>query len=154
MQTAKQLSVSLVNKPGRLAAMLTALSKDKVNFRALSVMDSGDRGTVRFVPSAEQFAAATEVLDRLNVRYEATDVLLVEVPNQPGAFRKICERLAADHLNIDYAYASFAERGAKGGGLAVFKVNNLLKAQKVLGENGSPASRKKLPMRRPPMRAR
>jgi hypothetical protein len=88
------------------------------------------------------------------VRYEATDVLLVEVPNQPGAFRKICERLAADHLNIDYAYASFAERGAKGGGLAVFKVNNLLKAQKVLGENGSPASRKKLPMRRPPMRAR
>jgi len=154
MQTAKQLSVSLINKPGRLAAMLTALSKDKVNFRALSVMDSGDRGTVRFVPSPEQFAAATEVLDRLNVRYEATDVLLVEVPNQPGAFRKICERLAAEHLNIDYAYASFAERGTKGGGLAVIKVNNLLKAQKVLGENGAPVSRKKLPMRRPPMRAR
>ncbi len=154
MQTAKQLSVSLVNKPGRLAAMLTALSKDKVNFRALSVMDSGDRGTVRFVPSPEQFTAATGVLDRLNVRYEAHEVLLVEVANQPGAFRKVCERLAAEHLNIDYAYASFAERGAKGGGLAVFKVNSLPKAQKVLGENGAPASRKKLPVRRPPLRAR
>lgn len=43
MQTAKQLSVSLVNKPGRLADMLTALSKEKVNFRALAVMDSGER---------------------------------------------------------------------------------------------------------------
>ena len=154
MQTAKQLSVTLVNKPGRLAAMLTALSKSKVGFQALAVMDSGDRGTVRFVPNQEQYADATEVLDRLNVRYEPTDVLMVEVPNQPGAFRKICERLAAEHLNIDYAYASFAERGAKGGGRAVIKVNNLLKAQRVLGVNGSPIARKKLPVRRPPMRSR
>ncbi len=153
MHTAKQLSVSLINKPGRLAAMLTALNKGKVNFRALAVMDSGDRGTVRFVPDRDQFAAATEVLDKLNVRYDATEVLLVEVPNQPGAFRKICERLAAEHLNIDYAYASFAERGAKGGGLAVFKVNNLAKAQQVVSENGIPANRRRLPVRRPPVRA-
>ena len=32
MQTAKQLSVSLVNKPGRLADMLVALNKGKVIF--------------------------------------------------------------------------------------------------------------------------
>jgi len=154
MQTAKQLSVSLVNKPGRLAAMLTALAKSKVGFQALAVMDSGDRGTVRFVPNPDQFAAATEVLDRLNVRYEPTEVLMVEVPNQPGAFRKICERLAAEHLNIDYAYASFAERSVKKGGLAIIKVNDLAKAQKVLGVNGTSTPRKKLPVRRPPVRSR
>jgi len=147
MQTAKQLSVSLVNKPGRLAAMLAALTKGKVSFRALAVMDSGDRGTVRFVPS--DFAAAKQVLDSLNIRCEAANVLLVEVPKQAGAFRNLCERLAGGHLNIDYAYASFAEHGAKGGGLAVIKVNNLVKAQKVLSENGSGTSRKTLPVRRP-----
>ena len=58
MQTAKQLSVSLVNKPGRLADVLMALSKGKVNLRALAVMDSGDRGTVRFVPDDPDAAAA------------------------------------------------------------------------------------------------
>ncbi len=148
MQMAKQLSVSLVNKPGRLAAMLTALNKGKVDFRALAVMDSGDRGTVRFVP--DDFQAATKVLDKINIRYDAADVLLVEVPSQPGAFRKICERLAADHLNIDYAYSSFAsERGAKGGGLAVIKVNDLVKAQRVLSANGSPGRRRQQPGRRP-----
>jgi hypothetical protein len=147
MQTAKQLSVSLVNKPGRLAAMLTALNKEKVSFRALVVMDSGTRGTVRFVP--DEVSAATDVLERLSVRYEATDVLLVEVPKQAGAFRKICERLAAEHLNIDYVYASFAERGAKGGGLAVIKVNNLAKAQRVLSENGGTNARRQFPVRRP-----
>ena len=151
MQTVKQLSVSLVNKPGRLAAMLGALNKGKVTFRALAVMDSGDRGTVRFVP--DDFATAVEILDKINVRYDAADVLLVEVPGQPGAFRKICERLAADHLNIDYAYSSFSSEGAsKGGGLAVIKVNDLNKAQRILSENGAPGRRKQQPGRRPTAR--
>ena len=68
------------------AALLTALTKDKVTYRALSVMDTGERGTVRFVP--DDFAAAAKVLDRLNVRSDAADVLLAEVPNQVGAFGK------------------------------------------------------------------
>jgi hypothetical protein len=147
MQTAKQLSVTLVNKPGRLAAMLTSLSKEKVNFRALVVMDSGDRGKIRFVP--EDFATAAEVLDKSNIRYEASDVLLVEVPKQPGSFRKICERLAAEHLNIDYAYYAFgAETGTKGVGLAVIRVNDLAKAQRVLGDKNGTVKPRKLPIRR------
>ncbi len=153
MQTAKQLSVSLVNKPGRLAAMLTALNKGKVNFRAFSVMDSGDRGTVRFVP--DDLPTAGHVLDNLNLRYQPADVLMVDIPSHSGGFRKICERLAAEHLNIDYAYCSFShEGGAKGGGIAVIKVNDLVKAQKVLSENGATsrrtvsAPRKKLAVRR------
>jgi len=146
MRTAKQLSVSLVNKPGRLADMLGALAKGKVNFLALSVMDSRDRGMVRFVP--DEFDAATEVLEKLNIRFDAADVLLVDVPNQNGAFRNICERLASDHLNIDYAYCSVnTEKGAKGNMLAVIKVNDLNKAQKVLQTNGQ--SKRQLPGRRP-----
>jgi hypothetical protein len=152
MQTAKQLSVSLVNKPGRLAAVLAALSKGKVGFRALSVMDSGDRGTVRFVP--DDAAKAGDVLDSLNLRFQPADVLMVEIPSQTGAFGKICERLAAEHLNIDYAYCSMGSQGVKGGGVAVIKVNDLVKAQRVLSENGAAsrrtvsAPRKKLPVRR------
>ena len=149
MQTSKQLSVSLVNKPGRLADMLGALSKEKVVLRALAVMDSGERGTVRFVP--DDVNAAIRVLEKLSVRYDATDVLLVEVPNQAGAFRRICEKLAADHLNIDYAYCSFKSGGgAKPGVLAVVRVNDLVKAQRVLSENGTAATRvQRRPVRRP-----
>ena len=147
MQTMKQLSVRLVNKPGRLSGMLDALNKGKVNFHALVVMDSGSRGTVRFVP--DDFAAATKVLKQMDISYDAADVLLVDVPGKPGAFRKVCERLASDHLNIDYAYSSFAgEKGGKGGGLAVIKVNDLAKAQRVLSENGA-RRRRVQPGRRP-----
>jgi len=103
--------------------MLAALNKGKVNFRALAVMDSDKRGTVRFVP--DDIAAATSVLEKINIRHEAADVLLVEVPSQQGGFRKICEKLAAEHLNIDYAYCSFDAGGkTRGGVLAVIKVND------------------------------
>jgi hypothetical protein len=145
MQTAKQLSVSLVNKPGRLADVLMALSKGKVNFRALAVMDSGDRGTVRFVP--DDVEAAMAVLEKISVRFDVAEVLLADIPSQPGGFRKVCERLAAEHLNIDYAYHSDSLGKAKGAALAVIRVNDLAKAQRILSENGT--SRKKMPFRRP-----
>ena len=146
MQTAKQLSVRLVNKPGRLADMLAGLAKEKVSFRALSVMDSGARGTVRFVP--DDAKAAGKVLSEMNIPFEAADVLLAEVANQQGAFRRICERLAAEHLNIDYAYCSFGpDAKGKSGVVAVVKVNDLGKAQRVLS-NGS-TSKRRLPVRKP-----
>ncbi len=149
MQTAKQLSVSLVNKPGRLSAMLGALNKEKVSFRALAVMDSGERGTVRFVPDNVQ--TATRVLESANIHFEPADILLVEVPSQAGAFRNICEKLAAEHLNIDYAYCSFnSGRGSRPGVLAVIKVNDLSKAQRVLSENGAAGAKApRRPIRRP-----
>ena len=147
MQTAKQLSVSLVNKPGRLAAVLTALSKEKVGFRALSLMDSGDRGTLRFVP--DDYDAAKEVLEKTNIRCEGTEVLLTDVPSHRGAFRNICEKLAGEHLNIDYAYCSWSSNnGQRGVEVAVIKVNDLAKAQRVLGAAGH-TSRRKRPGRRP-----
>ena len=40
--------------------MLTALNKEKVNFRALAVMDCGERGTVRFLVP-DDVAAAEQV---------------------------------------------------------------------------------------------
>jgi len=147
MQVSKQLSVTLVNKPGRLASVLSALSKEKIHCTALSVMNAGDRGTLRLVP--DDVDAATEVLERQNVRFEITDVLLAPVPMQNGALSKACERLAAEHLNIDYAYCAVGSHApAKGKGLMVIKVNDLAKAQRVLTENTGVA-RRKLPVRRP-----
>jgi hypothetical protein len=147
MQTAKQLSVSLANKPGRLAAVLTALNKEKVGFRALSLMDSGDRGTLRFVP--DDYDTAKAVLEKTNIRCDTSEVLLTEVSTHRGAFRNMCEKLASEHMNIDYAYCSASSNnGQRGIEVAVIKVNDLAKAQRVLGETGH-QSRRKNPVRRP-----
>lgn len=147
MQMVSQLSVSLINKPGRLAAVLSALTKEKVNLIAVSVMDSGDRSKLRFI--ADDPTLAASALETINVPFESTDVLLVEMPNQPGAFNQVCQKLASEHLNIDYAYTSAAGGKGNRGANAVLKVNDLAKAQKVLLANGGSRSRSKRPGRRP-----
>lgn len=148
MQTAKQLSVGLANKPGRFAAVLDALAKEKVHLRAFCVMDSGVRATVRMVPDDPQ--KAQTALKGIGIAADVSDVLLVELNNQSGGLPRICQRLAEEHLNIDYAYGSLTTGNGKKGSLAVIKVNDLAKAQRVLSEPASAAGRpRKVPGRRP-----
>ena len=128
METTKQVSVSLENKPGRLARLLTALAKEKVNITAMSVMDSHEHSVLRLVTS--DAAQTSQVLTQLNARHAQTDVLLVDLKNQPGALAHVCEMLAGEHVNIDYCYVSSGGRNGKVFG--IFKVSNNEKAIKIL----------------------
>jgi hypothetical protein len=123
-----QFSIFLVNKPGVLAAVTSALAKAKVNIIALTLMDSMEHGVLRVV--CDHAEATREVLGRTHDRWTETDVLVLELPNEPGAFAKIAGKLAEAHINISYAYST---GGAHGGRTtAVFKVADMKKAQKVL----------------------
>ena len=146
METAKQFSVPLVNKPGHFASVLSGLNKEKVAIRAFSVMDTGKRGTLRFVPDDATLAASA--LQSASIAFESSDVLLVEVSSHSGGLPRVCQRLALEHLNVDYAYGSLSPRG-KGASLAVIKVNDLAKAQRVLADSANGARGRKLPGRRP-----
>ncbi|MBI3823579.1 MAG: ACT domain-containing protein [Planctomycetes bacterium] len=137
MQTRKQVTVFLENKPGRLAQVLSALAHGKINIIALSVMDRHEHGVLRVVTEDE--AATVKVLQTLNTHFTESDVLAVELKNQPGALANICERLAEEHVNIDYAYCSSGGRNGKVFG--IFKVSNLEKAQRIVSE-GAKNSRK------------
>jgi len=130
MQTFKQTTVFLENKPGRLAQVLSALAQAKVNIVAMSVMDRTEHGVLRLVTEDEP--AANKVLQSLNLNHTNTDVLAVELRNQPGALAHVCESLAAGHINVDYAYCSSGGRNGRVYG--IFKVSNLDKAQRVLAD--------------------
>ncbi len=128
METRKQITVFLENKPGRLAQVLSALAQSKINIVALAVMDRQDQGVLRLV--AEDESATRKTLSGLNLQAAVADVLAVELKNQPGALAHVCETLAGGHINIDYAYCSSGGRNGKVYG--IFKVSNLDKAQRVL----------------------
>jgi hypothetical protein len=128
METVKQVSVFLENKPGRLAQVLSALAREKVNITALSVMDSHEHSVLRLV--SDNAAKTEQVLQGLGARHTAADVLLVELKNHPGALAHVCEVLAGEHVNIDYAYCSSG--GRNGRVMGVFKVSNTEKAMRVL----------------------
>jgi len=141
METAKQVSVFLENKPGRLAKVLSALAREKVNVTALTVMDSHEHSVLRIVTS--DTAKTMQVLNGLSTGHAETDVLLVELKNQPGALAHVCELLAGEHLNIDYCYCSSG--GRNGRVMGIFKVSNVEKAKLVLGaSNNKKAERRPL----------
>jgi hypothetical protein len=140
VETTKQVTVFLENKPGRLANVLSALAREKVNITALSVMDRHEHSVLRLV--ADDAAKMTQVIQGLNTPCTESDVLLVELKNQPGALAHVCEVLAAEHINVDYAYCSSGGRNGRVYG--VFKVSNTDKAIRVLGE---PANNRRLERR-------
>ncbi len=136
-ETAKQLTVYLENKPGRLASVCTALSEQKVNITAVTVGESRDRSVLRMV--TDDLPKTRQVLKQLNVPFEEQEVVLVEMRNQPGALAHVCELLAGEHINIDYAYCSAGTRNGKT--IGIFKVSNLPKCLKVLAETPARAKR-------------
>jgi hypothetical protein len=137
MEIQTQFSIFLVNKPGVLASVTNELTRARVNLVALTLMDSMEHGVLRIV--SDDADKAREVLGRTHDRWTETEVLVMELSNEPGAFATVAEKLAAEHINISYAYAT---AGAPGGRTtAVFKVADMKKAQKIL--EAANAKRKK-----------
>jgi len=137
MQVKTQFSIFLVNKPGVLAGVTGELTRARVNLIALTLMDSMEHGVLRIV--CDKPNEAREVLGRTHDRWTETDVLVIELKNEPGAFASVAQRLADEHINISYAYVTAGARGGRT--TAVFKVADMKKAQKVL-EAHAPKRRK------------
>jgi hypothetical protein len=138
VQTTKQVTVFLENKPGRLANVLAALASEKVNITALSVMDKHEHSVLRLV--TDDPSKTTQIIQKLNTPFTEADVLVVELRNQPGALSHVCEILAAEHINIDYAYCSSG--GRNGRVVGIFKLSNTDKAIRVLAKSPNASTRR------------
>ena len=137
MYVATQFSVFMVNKPGVLAQVLGEFARAKINVTALTMMDSVEHGVMRVVFAEPE--SAKEVFSKINMPYNETEVLCVNLTNHAGALAAVAEKLAKNHINISYAYCT---AGAKGGRTTgVLKVADVKKAMKVLQQDGKRASK-------------
>jgi len=144
MYVTTQFSIFMVNKPGVLAQVLGEFARAKINIIAMTVMDSVEHGVMRVVFASPM--EAREVLSKLNMPYNMTDVLCVNLDNKPGALAAVAEKLAKSHINISYAYCT---AGAKGGRTTgVLKVADVKKAMKILEQNHKKTSKSQPVVRR------
>ena len=111
MYVETQFSIFLVNKPGVMAGVTGALSKARVNMVALTLMDSMEHGVLRIV--TDNADSTREVLGRTHDRWTETEVLILELSNEPGAFAAVTEVLANTHINISYAYCTGGAHGGR-----------------------------------------
>jgi hypothetical protein len=147
MEFVHEVTAFLENKPGRLAKICSALAQEKVDIRALSVMETEGPSVLRFVPT--ELEATKSVLTKLGTEFRLAEVLAVPLENRTGALAKVLERLAAEHINVEYAYVS--TMSSPGKTLGIFHTNNAKRANQVLSEQANavgPAGRS-APRRRP-----
>ena len=144
MYVALQFSIFMVNKPGVLAQILGEFAQAKINIIAMTMTDSVEHGVMRVVFAAPE--RAKKVLSRLNMSYNETEVLCVNLANKAGALATVAERLARNHINISYAYCT---AGAKGGRTTgVLKVADVKKAMRLLQQNHKRDSKSRPVVRR------
>jgi hypothetical protein len=134
----------MVNKPGVLAKVLSEFARAKINIIAMTMMDSVEHGVMRVVFTAPK--KAQEVLKKLNMPHNETEVLCVSLDNKSGALATVAEKLAKNHINISYAYCT---AGAKGGRTTgVLKVADVKKSMRILQQHSSKNSKSQPVVRR------
>ncbi len=106
----EQIAVFLENKSGRLAEITRVLAENNVNIRALSVADTTDFGILRLIVDNNQ--AAEQALRQNGFTIGKTEVVAVEVTDQPGGLASVLETLNEESLNVEYMYAFVEKSGA------------------------------------------
>ena len=99
----KQVSLFSENKPGRLAAMAKAFLDEGINIKAFSIAEADGFGVIRVLVDRTKDAYLKLSSMGFNVAY--TDVIAVEMRDEPGGLYEIASRLADASINIEYSCA-------------------------------------------------
>jgi hypothetical protein len=130
MPKAKELTVTIEDKPGALGKCLLALAERGVNILAFQSYVEEGESLARFLVDDPPKAKA--VLGSLHMIFEETDVVIVRLRHSPGQLGRAASRLGEKQINIDYSYCGL-EPGSNLA-LVVFGVDNLTQAATLLDE--------------------
>ncbi len=131
MDHVEQISVFLENKAGRLAEVTRILAEANINIRALSLADTSDFGILRLIVNDND--RAKEQLKKAGFTVAKTDVVAVEVSDQPGGLHHILRILQKANVNVEYMYAFVQQSGANA--VLIFRFDNLSEALRILKDN-------------------
>lgn len=108
---AKELTVTLEDKPGTLAKLTEALGAAGVNIETFFVAP-GPKGNCRIL--VDDAAAARKAIEGAGMKVDSErDAVAVELDDQAGALGRVARKLANAHVNIDSAYVAGGGNGKK-----------------------------------------
>ncbi len=125
---AKQLSIFLENKSGRLNEVTNILGKAGINLSAMSIAENSDFGILRCIVSDPD--KAYEVLKENHFAVKITNVIGFVCPNTSGSLALVLNKLSEKGVFIEYMY-SFAN-----GNVAhvVIRPTNLEECDRILSD--------------------
>ena len=128
---AKQLSVFMENRKGRIGEVLDVLRKSDVNILSLSLADTTEYGLLRLI--VDNAELGKERLASLGFSTMLTNILIVKIEHKAGSLQVILNILSKNDINVEYMYGLSVENN---NAYIVIKASNLEFADKILLENG------------------
>jgi len=99
----RQLSVFIANESGRVSEVTRMLGEGGVNIRGFSVSDTADYGILRLV--VDQPDEAHDLLRGTGFTVKETEVICIDLPDQPGGLAGILKIVSDAGVNIEYVYS-------------------------------------------------
>jgi len=127
-----QISVFLENRKGRLCEVCSLLGDNGINIRALTIAETESFGVLRIV--VDKSEAAVELLKSKGFVANLTDVVAVEVGDEPGGLAAVLKIFADNDVNVEYMYGFVEKFSDKA--LLVFRFEDTALAQKSLTGSG------------------
>jgi hypothetical protein len=128
---AKQISVFIENRQGRLGEVLEVLKKNKVNILSLSLADTTEYGLLRLIVDNPELGKDKLVEDGFSTML--TDVLVIKIAHKAGSLQEFLTLISNNDVNVEYMYGLSTDGDEAS---VVLKTSDLDKALNILTENG------------------
>lgn len=129
---ARQITVFLENRQGRLENFTSLLREHQIDLIALSLAETTDFGMVRAIVTTPEKAA--EMLRDNGFTVKITDVVAVAVPDSPGGLSGALELFRDNGISVEYLYSLV--RCVDNNAIIIFKLDQEEKAIQLLAEKG------------------
>jgi hypothetical protein len=117
----QQLSIFLENKPGQLHMASQILADAAINILTLSLADTKQFGILRLI--VPDWQKAKSVLEKAGFVIKLTEVVAIEVEDQPGGLAQILQAIEEAKLNVEYMYAF--TYGKQGKAVLIFRFDDI-----------------------------
>ncbi len=131
---AKQLTIFVENRAGRLKAITQNLHRSNIDIRAFTIQDRGDYGLLRLIVDRPNDAYLA--LAELGCACALKDILAISVPDQPGNFHRLTSALAEHNINVIDAYGFVLQPHKMGVCCMEIDQPQLMKAQQIVAAAG------------------
>ena len=99
---AKQLTIFIENRTGRLCEVLNVLKKNDVNILSLSLADTTEFGLLRLIVDKPE--AGKERLAEGGFSSLLSQVSIIKIPHKAGSLQELLKAIEDGGVNIEYMY--------------------------------------------------
>ena len=99
---AKQLTVFVENRTGRLSEVLNVLRENNVNILSLSLADTTEFGLLRLI--VDNAPLGREKLTESGFSSLLSDVSIIKIPHKVGSLQELLKSIDDNGVSIEYMY--------------------------------------------------